>query len=140
MIMGGRVDDPSGCFQKIGGVYPPKWIVYNTGKPYEQMDDLGGKNHPNFWVDTHMDTLPKTNGWMAPTTSMIMGGRVDDPSSLCPRKLQHTPRAHPRPSRSPPMKGIPAYSPLVKVAFRGVFQFGVLKQPLITRWAPTSYK
>ena len=25
----------------------------NSGKPYEQMDDLGGKN-PYFWVDTHM--------------------------------------------------------------------------------------
>ena len=25
----------------------------NNGKPYEQMDDLGGK-HPYFWVDTHM--------------------------------------------------------------------------------------
>ncbi len=25
----------------------PKWMVYN-GKPYEQMDDLGGKN-PYFW-------------------------------------------------------------------------------------------
>ena len=29
-------------FPKIGGK-PPKWMVYN-GKPYEQMDDLGGKN------------------------------------------------------------------------------------------------
>ena len=38
---------------------------------------------------------------------------------------QNTPRAIPR---SPTMKGIPAYSLLVKVA-RGVFQFGVLKQP-----------
>ena len=36
-----------------------------------------------------------------------------------------TPQAIPR---SPIMKGIPAYSLLVKVAFRGVFQFGVLKQ------------
>ena len=33
----------------------PKWMVYN-GKPYEQMDDLGGKNFsPYVWVDTHMN-------------------------------------------------------------------------------------
>ena len=32
-----------------------------------------------------------------------------------PRKLQHTPRAHPRQSPWPTMKGIPAYSLLVKV-------------------------
>ena len=52
---------------------------------------------------------------------------------LFPRKLytvQHTPISHTRSAipRSPIMKGIPAYSLLVKVA-RGVFQFGVLKQP-----------
>ena len=35
---------------------------------------------------------------------------------------------HPRQSPYPTMKGFPAYSLLVKVA-RGVFQFGVLKQP-----------
>ena len=29
-------------FPKIG--VPPKWMVYN-GKPYEQMDDLGGNPH-----------------------------------------------------------------------------------------------
>ena len=37
---------------------PPKWIGENngSGKPYEQMDDLGGvkPNHPYFWVDTQM--------------------------------------------------------------------------------------
>ena len=27
----------------------PKWMVYYKGKPYEQMDDLGGKN-PLFLV------------------------------------------------------------------------------------------
>ncbi len=32
----------------------PKWMVYN-GKPYEQMDDLGGKN-PIFG-NTHMVTI-----------------------------------------------------------------------------------
>ena len=27
----------------------------NGSKPYEQMDDLGGKNHPYFWGrDTHI--------------------------------------------------------------------------------------
>ena len=29
----------------------PKWMVYK-GKPYEQMDDLGGKNL-YFWFNTH---------------------------------------------------------------------------------------
>ena len=34
----------------------------NNGKPYEQMDDLGGiwKTHPYFWVDTHF-SVPGTN-------------------------------------------------------------------------------
>ena len=30
-----------GVEPKIGGFYPPKWMVKNNGKPYEQMDDLG---------------------------------------------------------------------------------------------------
>ena len=30
------------------GVNPPKWMVYN-GKPYEQMDDLGG---PPLFLET----------------------------------------------------------------------------------------
>ena len=52
--------------------------------------------------------------------------RIISPKSVhfacpLPRKLQHTPRAHPRQSTWPTMKGIPAYSLLVKVA-RGVFQ------------------
>ncbi len=38
-----------------------------------------------------------------------------DIRSFSPRKLQHTPRAHPRQSPWPTMKGIPAYSLLVKV-------------------------
>ena len=37
-------------FPKIGRK-PPKWMVYN-GKPYEQMDDLGG-NTPIFG-NTHI--------------------------------------------------------------------------------------
>ena len=28
----------------------PKWMVKIRGKPYEQMDDLGGKNHPYFLI------------------------------------------------------------------------------------------
>ena len=31
----------------------------NKGKPYEQMDDLGGKN-PYFWFNTHFQ-LPQKN-------------------------------------------------------------------------------
>ena len=42
------------------------------------------------------------------------------------KNIKVIPQAIPR---SPTMKGFPAYSLLVKVAFRGVFQFGVLKQP-----------
>ena len=30
------------------GVNPPKWMVYYNGKPYEQMDDLGGFSPPIF--------------------------------------------------------------------------------------------
>ena len=26
----------------------------NNGTPYEQMDDLGGFNHPYFWFNTHV--------------------------------------------------------------------------------------
>ena len=26
----------------------------NKGKPYEQMDDLGGFYHPYFWFNTHV--------------------------------------------------------------------------------------
>ena len=36
-----------GVNPKIGGK-PPKWMVYNVSKPYEQMDDLGVKNTPIF--------------------------------------------------------------------------------------------
>ena len=32
-------------------------VVYN-GKPYEQMDDLGGKKPPYFWID-HLKPFPK---------------------------------------------------------------------------------
>ena len=31
-----------GVSKNWGG--PRKWMVYNNEKPYEQMDDLGGKN------------------------------------------------------------------------------------------------
>ena len=44
-----------GVEPKIEGFYPPQngWFIYN-GKPYEQMDDLGGvKTHPYFWRATH---------------------------------------------------------------------------------------
>ncbi len=45
---------------KNRGIYPPKMDGENHGsKPYEQMDDLGGKN-PYFWVNTpiNFDTNP----------------------------------------------------------------------------------
>ena len=37
---------------KIGGVYPPKWMVKIMEHPIK-MDDLGDKT-PYFWVDTHI--------------------------------------------------------------------------------------
>ena len=41
----------TGCFQKSGGKLPPKMDGENSGsKPYEQMDDLGGKPPPLFLV------------------------------------------------------------------------------------------
>ena len=51
-------------------------------------------------------------------------GAISTKGPLSP--LEHTRSAIPR---SPTMKGIPSFCLLVKVAFRGVFQFGVLKQP-----------
>ena len=39
-------------FPKIG-LKPPKWMVYNGSKPYEQMDDLGGFTTPIFGFNTH---------------------------------------------------------------------------------------
>ena len=41
-----------GVEPKIGGIWPPKWMVYNNGNPYEQMDDLGVL--PYFWFNTHI--------------------------------------------------------------------------------------
>ena len=32
---------------KNRGMFPPKWMVYNDEKPYEQMDDL--EVFPYFW-------------------------------------------------------------------------------------------
>ena len=43
-------------FPKIG-VKPRKWMKMdgeNSGKSYEQMDDLGGSSHPYFWFNTHI--------------------------------------------------------------------------------------
>ena len=45
------MDLDSGVSKNRGG--PPKWMVYN-GKPYEQMDDLGGFYTPIFG-NTRMD-------------------------------------------------------------------------------------
>ncbi len=38
-----------GVEPKIGGFYPPKWMVYFMENPYEQMDDFGGVQYPYFW-------------------------------------------------------------------------------------------
>ena len=42
-----------GVNPKIGGK-TPKMDGENHGRPYEQMDDLGGKIHPYFWRATHV--------------------------------------------------------------------------------------
>ncbi len=39
--MYGKLVGTYGCQPKNRGVFPPKWMVYKNGKPYEQMDDLG---------------------------------------------------------------------------------------------------
>ena len=44
-----------GVEPKIGGK-PPKMDGENNGKPYEQMDDLGGKHH-YFWFNTHIQCI-----------------------------------------------------------------------------------
>ena len=42
--------DATWVFPRIGGFYPPKWMVKIRENPYEQMDDLGVlKTHPYFW-------------------------------------------------------------------------------------------
>ena len=46
------------------------WWKFHGSKPYEQMDDLGGKNHPYFWFNSHID-LPKVkhHQWMPQSTA-----------------------------------------------------------------------
>ena len=54
--------------QKKGGLKPPKMDGENNGsKPYEQMDDLGGKN-PYFWKHPYGYTLglPPFPGFQSP--------------------------------------------------------------------------
>ncbi len=41
-------NSPCGCWTKNRGSFTPKMDGENNGKPYEQMDDLGGF-HPYFW-------------------------------------------------------------------------------------------
>ncbi len=48
---------------KNRGKTPPKWMVYNGSKPYEQMDDLVGSFY--FWVDTHIGDT-SIHGWNFP--------------------------------------------------------------------------
>ena len=43
--------------QKIGGFYPPKWMVIYNGNPYFLMDDLGGK--PTIFGNTHLKTASR---------------------------------------------------------------------------------
>ena len=39
----------------------------NNGKPYEQMDDLGGKRYPYFWFNTHLSCFSTQAEVMAET-------------------------------------------------------------------------
>ena len=41
-----------GVEPKIGGIFPPKWMVKIREKPYFLMDDLGGK--PTIFGNIHM--------------------------------------------------------------------------------------
>ena len=55
-----------GVEPKIGAKLPPKWMVYLFhGKPYEQMDDLGG--FPLF-LETPMCFFSDGTHFIGPTT------------------------------------------------------------------------
>ena len=43
-----------GCWTKNRAILIPKMDGWFHGKPYEQMDDLGGFHHPYFWFNTHI--------------------------------------------------------------------------------------
>ena len=115
----------SGCWTKNrGGPNPPKWMVYNNGRPYEQMDDLGGKNpyfrkHPNFLGARHLDVrVPATAEFPAPKVDMKEVTVMRNPcywwilSTLTPtrkllKKCDHGSRMWKFPKATPPYNDEP---------------------------------
>ena len=76
-----------GVEPKIGGFYPPKWMLYN-GQVYEQMDDLGGK--PLFLGKHPYQTLPFLKGpGISFPRPIILGHRK--PASFQGSDFQHKP-------------------------------------------------
>ena len=76
-----------GVEPKIGGFYPPKWMLYN-GKAYEQMDDLGVK--PLFLGKRPYQTLPFLKGpGISFPMPIILGPRR--PASFQGSDFQHKP-------------------------------------------------
>ena len=60
----------NGCQPKNRGAFPPKMDGENHGsKPYEQMDDLGGKNH-DFWYQKRADFDRPPMLLLMPSSSM----------------------------------------------------------------------
>ncbi len=63
----------------------------NNGKPYEQMDDLGGKNHPYFWK--HPSNIFSINLWAARSTQSpaAVAGEIKIAEKTWPRKVELPP-------------------------------------------------
>ena len=65
----------TGCFQKSGGKLPPKMDGENSGsKPYEQMDDLGGKPPPPIFGSTPNCTYNRNLFLKSPSSLDIQQG------------------------------------------------------------------
>ncbi len=79
-------------FPKIGGK-TPKWMVYN-GKPYEQMDDLGGFYHPyfgntgNIWIYVLLDIRWNFCYFQSPFGKQWFSGTGNNSSTTTLHKLK----------------------------------------------------
>ena len=87
------------------------WILWS--KPWQEWTDWTA----NSDIETPRNSLlfaQKDAASLTKVLSIMMDGALAPPlrdfgCTLCPRKLQHTPRAHPRQCPWPTMKGIPLY-------------------------------
>ena len=76
-----------GVEPKLGGFYPPKMDGENNGKPYEQMDDFGGKPiflgwHPNNVVIEASKLMFSRN--FHPHTILVIHQLVIPPANFGP--------------------------------------------------------